>query len=258
MKDKSNLIILDIGSHKLEELQTLLCPFPRQFGIYVVWFAKQLLKSVIKRDLSIFSDLRKQLDVIHYYFLSARRYNLTVVSIEPNPAVVLPHVARLSEKYKTIFIPAAVLGHDAVVSSDLRLLYSYNHSISSSLYKKDRTMEVAQHNVCVGLRLGVIWSGLVREGIASSDSEIILRMNCEGAELGVLKDCEDIGLNVKCVIGSIGDVDKIHGSEFGDAAREIMNKLGIEYHYFKGDDPSTWHSTAAVLSANTIDYTLEA
>lgn len=257
MNEKPNLIVLDIGSHKLEELQTLLCPYPRQFCIYVVWFAKQLVKLVLKRDAAILSSLRKQADVIRYYFLSRRRYNLTIVSIEPNPAVALPHVARVSRKYRTIFVPAAVLGHDTEVSSDLKLLYTYDHSISNSLYRKDRAMDATQQNVCVGLRLSVIWNGLVREGIAAPDSEIILRMNCEGAELGVLKDCEDAGLRLKCVIGSIGDVEKIHGRESGDAARKIMKKLGVAYHYFKGDEPSTWADIAAVWDANTIGYKLE-
>jgi hypothetical protein len=257
MTVKPNLIILDIGSHKLEELQTLLCPFPRQLAIYLFWLAKQLIKFALKRDSTILANLRKQVDVIRYYFLSSRRYNLTIVSIEPNPSVALSHVARLARRYKTVFVPAAVLGHDEDVSSDLKLLYSYDHSISSSLYKRDRAMEATQHNVCVGLRLSVIWNGLVREGIATPESEVILRMNCEGAELGVLRDCAEAGLHVKCVIGSIGDVEKIHGHESGDAARKIMKKLGVAYHYFKGDDPSTWADIAAVWDANTIGYELK-
>ncbi len=257
MIEKSNLIILDIGSHKLEELQTLLSPFPRQLGIYLFWLAKQFIKLILRCDSTTWSNLRKQADVIRYYFLSFRRYDLTIVSIEPNPSVALSQVARLAKKYKTVFIPAAVLGHDTDVSSDLKLLYSYDHSISSSLYKKDRVMEAAQYNVCVGLRLSVIWSGLVREGIAAPESEVILRMNCEGAELGVLRDCEDAGLNLRCVIGSIGDVEKIHGVESADAARKIMKRLGVDYHYFKGDDPSTWHDIAAVWDANTSGYELK-
>ena len=256
MSLKPSLIILDIGSHKLEELQTLLCPFPRQFYIYIAWLAKRLIKFLLKRDTAILSDLRRQPNVIKHYLMSRRRYNLTIVSIEPNAAVALPYVARLSRKYRIFFIPAAVLGHDTQVSSDLKLLYTYDHSISNSLYRKDRVMDARQQNVCVGLGLSMVWNGLVREGIAAQDSEIILRMNCEGAELGVLKDCENLGLRLKCVIGSIGDVEKIHGRESGDAARKVMQNLGVQYHYFKGDDPATWHDIAAVWDASTIGYRL--
>ena len=257
MPVKPNLVILDIGSHKLEELQTLLSPFPRQFSVYLFWLAKQLVKLVLRRDITVLPNLRNQFDVIRYYFLLRRRYDLTIVSIEPNASVALSHVARLAKKYKTVFVPAAVLGHDADVSSDLKLLYSYAHSISSSLYRKDRAMQKNQHNVCVGLRLSLIWNGLIREGIATPESEVILRMNCEGAELGVLRDCEEAGVYVKCVIGSIGDVEKIHGRESGEEARKIMKKLGAEYHYFKGDDPSTWHEIAAVWDSNTIGYEIK-
>lgn len=257
MTVKPRLIILDIGSHKLEELQTLLCPFPRQLGIYLFWLAKQLIKFLLKPNTVILGNLRQQVNVIRYYFLSSRRYNLTIVSIEPNPSVAISYIKRLSKRYKTVFIPAAVLGHDADLSSDLKVLYSYDHSISNSLYKKNRTMEASQHSICVCLSLSVIWNGLVREGIVMPDSEVILRMNCEGAELGVLRGCIEAGLRVKCVIGSIGDVEKIHGSESGDSARQIIKKMGVEYHYFKGDDPSTWHDIAAAWDANTVDFKLK-
>jgi hypothetical protein len=256
MTIKPDLIILDIGSHKLEELQTLLSPFPRQLYIYIFWLIKQLVKFVIWRDPIILSNLRKQVNVVRYYFLSSRRYNLTIISIEPNPSVALSHVARLAKKYKTVFLPVAVLGHDTDMSSDLKVLYSYDHSISSSLYRKDRAIQTAGTSVCVSLRLSVIWNGLLREGIVSTESKVILRMNCEGAELGVLRDCEEAGLHVKCVIGSIGDVEKIHGRESGNAAKHIMKKLDVEYHYFKGDDPSTWHDIAAVWDANTAGFEL--
>lgn len=256
MTAKTRLIILDIGSHKLEELQVLLCPFPRQAYIYAYWFIRQVVKFLLKWDVKILSNLKNQVRVIGYYFLSSRRYDLTIVSIDPNPTVALAHVARLAKKYRIIFIPAAVLGHDIQKLSDLKMLYTYSDSISSSLYKKNIEMNGVQKNLCVGLKLSVIWNGLLREGIVSADSEVVLRMNCEGAELGVLLDCEDLGLRLKCVIGSIGDIEKIHGQASGEVAKKIINKMGIKYQYFKGDDPATWLQMAEVWEENTNDYIL--
>ncbi|MDG1143277.1 MAG: hypothetical protein P8N92_01345 [Burkholderiales bacterium] len=253
-EQKSNLIILDIGSHKLEELQTLLCPYPRQLFVYILWLAKQLAKLVLRRDNVVWKSLCKQAAVIKYYFLSRRKYDITIVAIEPNPSVALRHVARLTKKYRTVFVPAAVLGHETETVSELKILYSYDQSISSSLYEKNRAASKKGNKFCVGLKLKVIWDGLIREGIVDRNSEVILRMNCEGAELGVLLDCEDAQLHLKSVIGSIGDIEKIHGSASGDRAMEVISRLGIKYHYFKGDDPATWYEMVPVWDMNTDGY----
>ncbi len=237
---QKNLVILDIGSHKLEEIQTLLSPFPRQFFIYIKWIIKLTLKILIKFDKNSFLLFKKQFKVIDFFFLSRKKYNVTIISIEPNPNVILPHLTKLSKKLKICYVPAAVLGHDSISDFEIKTLYVYGDSLSNSLYKKNRKMDFEQNNLCLSLKLTKIWGGLINLGIVSSDSEIILRMNCEGAELGVIKECEKINLNIKLLIGSIGDIEKIHGEKHNKVANEIMTRLGYKYFYFKGDDPSTW------------------
>ncbi len=249
-----NLIILDVGSHKLEELQTLLCPMPRQLGIYLIWLIKQLVKCIIGRNKILRSEFGKHFSVIYYYFLSRRKYDLSIISIEPNSTVALPYILKLSKRYRITYIPAAVLGHDAQVVSDLKVLYTYGDSISHSIYKKNQIINAEQKNICIALKLTLIWNGLLRAGLVTNNSEVILRMNCEGAELGVLKDCLEAGIKVKALIGSIGDVEKIHGQEFECATQEVIEKLGVKYHYFKGDDPSTWHEISYIWDAYTRSY----
>ena len=39
-------------------------------------------------------------------------------------------------------------------------------------------------------------------------------MNCEGAELGILEECKNLNIRPHCIIGSIGDVLKIHGDKY--------------------------------------------
>jgi len=256
MIPKPSLIILDVGSHKLEELQTLLSPFPRQFRIYFFWFARQLARVALGRNFSFLRNLGLHLRVIRYFFFSYRRYNLTIISIDPNPLVALPFVRFISRRYKTIFLPIAVLGHDAKSAAELKTLYQYDQSISNSIYRKNRVMSDTQDNVCVAIRLSLIWEGLVREGIVSKNSEIILRMNCEGAELGVLKDCVSAGLRIRCLIGSLGDIYKIHGEEAANVANEILDSLKIDYKYFKGDEPDTWPGIISFWDNVTSDYVL--
>ena len=235
-----NLVILDIGSHKLEEIQTLFSPFERQFFIYILWLLKLILKLILKFDRKSLRSLKEQPRVASFFFFTRRKYNVSIISIEPNPGVILKHLKRLRQKINITYIPSAILGHDVEPNFELSKLYTFGDSLSHSLYRKNRTMDKTQNNVCVSLKLGVIWEQLIELGLVTSDSEVILRMNCEGAELGVIKECDDMNLNVKLLIGSIGDIQKIHGSSEMEEANRIMKKHGYSYFYFKGDDPSTW------------------
>lgn len=238
---QKNLVILDIGSHKLEEIQTLFSPFLRQLLIYIKWFIKLVLKILLKFDKPSLNELKKQAKVIDFFFLRRRRYNVTIISIEPNPNVILPHLNKLSKRLKICYVPAAIIGHDSSSDFEVKTLFVYGNSLSNSLYKKNRKMDVDQNNICLSLKLSKIWDGLISLGLVEPDSEIILRMNCEGAELGVIKECEHNNLDVKLLIGSIGDIRKIHGEKQDKEANQIMHRLGYNYYYFKGDDPYTWY-----------------
>jgi len=249
-----NFVILDIGSHKLEEIQTLLSPFPRQFFIYLIWLVKLILKFLVKLDKNSIHLLKKQGRVIIFFFLCRRKYNVTIVSIEPNPEVVIPFLNKLSKKISICYVPVAILGHDSVKDFEIKTLYKYGNTLSHSLYKKSREMSLNQDSVCLSLKLGDLWNEILNLGLVSAESEIILRMNCEGAELGVIKECEQNRLKVKLLIGSIGDIQKIHGDKENTEAYKLMDKLGFQYYYFKGDDPSTWYDVIEPWNSFTSKY----
>ena len=251
MNNKNRLVVVDIGSHKLEELSVLLGPFRRQYGVFLKWTIKKVLKAVLKADFSFLFRIRCQIAVIKYFFLAHRSYNLQVISIEPNIGVAYPFVEQLSRKYPVHYIPAAVLGHDAQKESELKTLFFYDKSLSSSIYKKDRPINNEKGRVCVGVKFDLLWDGLVKEGIINSDDPFLLRMNCEGAELGVIEGCLHKGLKPLCIIGSLGDVDKIHGRQAGDKTRKMMDDMGTPYFYFKGDDPSTWYDMIPIWEKYT-------
>jgi len=246
VSNSGKLIVFDIGSHKLEELSVLLGPFPRQYGVYLKWAIKKVLKAMLRLDLSAFLRVGRQIKVIRYYFFSRRSYNLMTVCVEPNIGVAQKYVEQLSCKYPVHYIPAAVLGHDAQNGAELKTLFFYDRSISSSIYKKDRPINNERGSICVGLSFDVIWDGLVKEGVIAPNAPFVLRMNCEGAELGVIESCFHRGLKPLCIIGSLGDVDKIHGQQSGDKTRRIMDEIRAPYFYFKGDDPSTWYDIIPV------------
>lgn len=240
MTSSNRLVIIDIGSHKLEELLVLLGPFRRQIGIYLMWSLRKMARNVLRGDFSAIGRIGQQWRVIRYFFLRRRRYDVRVISVEPNVGVAHPYVDRLTRKVPVHYIPAAVLGHDAKAPAEMKTLFFYDRSISSSIYRKARPVDKTKASICIGLKFDVIWDGLIEEGVISPDDPFLLRMNCEGAELGVIECCAKRNLKPLCVIGSIGDVDKIHGREAGDKTRAIMEAIGAPYFYFKGDDPATW------------------
>ena len=96
------------------------------------------------------------------------------------------------------------------------------------------------------MRFGTLWDQLINESIISDGDPFILRMNCEGSELGVISECKEKNLKPLCVIGSLGDVLKIHGTEADNEVRSLFNFLGTPYHYFKGEDPETWYDMISI------------
>jgi hypothetical protein len=240
MNKKSKLVILDIGSHKLEEIQLLLDPYPRQFFLFIKWFFKRLIKVVIKLDFHFLPDLKKSFVVLNYFFLNQKKFDLSIISIEPSTSVIFPYFKKISKKYKILHIPAAVLGHDSNNSFDMVTLYDFGDSLSSSIYKKDRLNLQTKNITCLALKLEFLWNELIKNSSIDSDSPVLLRMNCEGSELGVLKECEKMNINLLGVIGSLGDIRKIHGQESEDLANKLLIDMKVSYKYFKGDDPETW------------------
>jgi hypothetical protein len=249
------LIIFDIGSHKLEELSVLLKPGKHQLLIFIKWSIQIFIKTIIRLKFQgILRKTSKYFELLRFYFFSKKKYNLQVISIEPNPYVVHDSVSNLKKIYPVHYLPLAILGHDSEVNINLTKLNFYDHSISSSIYDRGRPINESRSIICVGIKFGALWDQLIKEKIINEDSPFILRMNSEGSELGVISDCAIKNLKPLCVIGSLGDVIKIHGV---DADKKIMNLLfdmGAPYHYFKGEDPGTWYDMISIWKKYTDVY----
>jgi hypothetical protein len=238
----SRLVIIDIGSHKLEELSILLKPGIHQLYVFFKWTVRKIVRIIFTLDFNSFAKINKFFRLLNFYFIKNRSYDLQIISIEPNVDVVIDSVKRLGKKYPIHYLPLAVLGHDSEKDIELKKLYFYDHSISSSIYDRGREIDESKSTVCVGMRFGVIWDQLKSEKIINDEDQFILRMNCEGSELGVISDCQEKQLKPICVIGSLGDVLKIHGVEANNKISDLLSGLGTPYYYFKGELPDTWHA----------------
>ena len=241
MSKNKELTIIDIGSHKLEEIFILFNPGIDQFLIYAKWLLLRVIMAIKKLDFFRLLRIRKQFEIFKYYFIDKRSYNIKIISIEPNINVSYKFVKRLSKKFPVHYIPAAILGHDSSNIIGLKKLFFYDHTTSSSIYIKDRSIDEGKSKICVAIKFGILWDELVKENIIEESTPFLLRMNCEGAELGVIEDCRKKKLKPICIIGSLGDIGKIHGKNANSRSESILEEMNIPYFYFKGADPSTWH-----------------
>ena len=186
-------VIIDIGTHKCEELNVLIYPSISEFWGLLRASAKKLLG-------------RSQLNL-----------------------------SSLLECW-SIFFTKPLQGTDIVA------LNMYDDSLSSSIYNKKNINKIEQLN-CIGIDFYNFYKLLLAKSILTFDDKIVVRMNCEGAEFGVVEGIRNLindGVQIETVIGSLADVKKIHGKNKYDEMIHTLESCGLEYQYFKGTDLESW------------------
>lgn len=258
MKRKDTLTIIDIGSHKLEELSILVYPNNNRYLRYMAWATMRIIKSIIKMDfVKLFQQIPRQLKVIRYYFVENRKYNLNIIAIEPNIDVANKYAKMLAKKYPVYYLPIVILGHDANKEIELKKLFFYDKTISSSIYHKNiaKPINKKKTTLSLGIKFGTLWDELVKENIINENDPFILRMNCEGSEMGIIQECREKKLIPLCIIGSLGDIKKVHGDKLDSEARKILDEMNVPFFYFKGDDPGTWYGMMDIWKHYTAKHT---
>jgi len=201
---------------------------------------------LLKFKFGIIANIKIYFTLVFFYFIQSRKYDLQIISIEPNVNVAFESVKRLGKKYPIHYLPIAVLGHESKQNIEIKKLFFYDQSISSSLYDRGRPIDERKSSVCVGMKFGALWDQLKNENIIKDGDLFILRMNCEGSELGVISECKEKNLKPLCIIGSLGDVLKIHGEDADNEVMSLLDSMGTPYHYFKGEDPETWYDMISI------------
>ena len=231
-------IIIDIGTHKSEELNTLFHPSISEFYL--------LLKETIKFLLNKSKLTRNMIINCWSLFLREKKRpskkDFRIFALEPNTSLGIKHIRRLEKVLSINYFPFVILGHDNNKSHDLIKLNLYENSLSSSLYSKNN-MKVLSSIYCFGFNFENFVTLLSDNGLISKKNRIIVRMNCEGAELGVIESIDKLshdGYNFVSVLGSLADVNKIHGETAYQSMMNILAKNKLNYVYFKGSDLSTW------------------
>ena len=65
----SRLVIIDIGSHKLEELSILLKPGIHQLYVFFKWTVRKIVRIIFNLDFNSFAKINKVFRLLNFYFI---------------------------------------------------------------------------------------------------------------------------------------------------------------------------------------------
>ena len=141
---KNKLVIIDIGSHKLEELLILLKPGKHQFYIFIKWSVRKVVNIFFQMEFKRLLRLGKYFQLVKFYFILSRSYNLKIISIEPNINVAYDYVKKIKAHYPIYYLPVAILGHDSQDDIEMKILPNpLTESTILSLYLKKGAANVS-------------------------------------------------------------------------------------------------------------------
>ena len=248
----SSKIIVDIGTHKCEELKIILFPGKEELTNYFNWFyyyLKYLCKKIFFQNLKfneygysktpIQFNLNAHLKIISLLFNKKKKFkNLSIVSIDPNKNLVIKNSRALKLLYKFYFFKNVIIENNSKKSENKCKLYFNNSTLSSSLFSKS---EQKNYKYVNGFKTQTLINKLKKKKILSKNSKILLRINCEGVEDDVIKIFyKNFSTKFNLILGSLNDVKKIKGVKSYKEIKKFLVKKKIKYSYFKGTDPSTW------------------
>lgn len=259
----SNLVIFDIGTHKAEELRVLCGDRFYMLGSYLRWWfdwGKRVVKRIIKHKGRvkygvggyIVSPAKTSVGAHLRYWvrmLMPKNYlrGANVISIDPLACITARVLPRLEKKINLHYIPIAILPHDDASDCRISKFFIEKSTISSSLFKSNRKGE--KMTICAAFSLGVIIEHLKAEGLLSSVCKVIVRMNCEGSELAVMREFLKHNIRPLHVLGSIGDIRKKYGLDAEKLMTALLDKYDIDFSYFRGGDPGTWDDALSIMDA---------
>ena len=245
-----NKVILDIGTHEAEELKILLNFDSKKILYYFRWwlsFIKYKVKKILNykinfRDygyykspleINILSHRKILIFLFKIFSQPSAKYNIIV--IEPNIKKLFKSSDKLIKNYnlKTFPIAINIKNKKFGISS----FFLNNNSLSSSLINKKKSN--FKINI-LSVDFNILLVHFLRKKILTKNDNLILRINCEGAEYGIIKNLINKKIYPKFILVYLGDKKKNQVIKYYKQIISKIKKKGIEYVYFKGTDPSTW------------------
>lgn len=249
-------LLIDIGTHEAQELKVL-CgnnyyTLTQYLRWWFDWLKRQIKKLIRHKGLKVYGAGAYKQSPLEFSIIDHIRFvtdlaprkkfasRTNVISIDPVSSITSGHIEQLRPYFGSIYyLPVAILQEGDTSTPKLVKFYLEKNSLSSSLVGSS----LSAFTVCLGYPFTALLREMLEKGLFNKSDELILRMNCEGAELEVLKSVYECGLNLKLIIGSLNDVGKKLGAEKESEMNRLLKESNTVFKYFKGSDPSTWLDT---------------
>lgn len=243
--------ILDIGTHKAEELKVLFNYGFERYIFYSIWwynYLKYIIKILLGHQIffkaygyqkSPFElKFREHIDILInlIFFIHVSKKKYKIISIEPNILNLIVNSLNFIKKYDVELFSIAI----SLKKKNFHLsnFYKNKNSLSSSLIDKTKTNN---KSILATIDFNTLLEKFLEKKILSKKDDFILRINCEGAEAQIIKSLIKKKIKPSLILGSLEDIKKIHGLRAYKQIENLLKKNKITYKYFKGTDPSTWN-----------------
>jgi len=247
-------IIVDIGTHKFEEINLLFFKDFLYLYFYLNWWKNSLKIFFFKlfsiKDISINQtgslksaldfDVRLHYSIIKLAFFHKRNINdYLILAIDPNYPLCLKYVKKFYNLKNFIYLPHAInCNEDLTNISPIIKFYKAKNTLSYSIFKTDFTNDF---EYSPSASLIAILNTLDKDNFLSlKNDEFIIRLNCEGAEYNIINELINSNLKIKMICGSLNDIQKKYSTEHYNFILKKIAEKKINYFSFKGSDPSTW------------------
>lgn len=261
-------VLIDIGTHEAQELCVLTCNRKYMLMQYFKWlfdWLKRRVKVIIRYKGLIYygeggykrsplSFKAKQHWEIIKYILRGRGLlqDIFVISIDPVFSITMPMLNKIKNKIgKLIYFPIAIYPHTTTEDSGIISFYLDRNSLSSSLFRGESSVDEIFAPI---FKFDYFLKSLINNEPEISSADYIIRMNCEGAEYGVLRSLDSVNITPLAIWGSINDVYKKFGEQDSLSLSALIEKKGYNFYYFKGSDPSTWIENLKLFGMNDEFY----
>ena len=250
--------ILDIGTHKAEELKVLFNYGFDRYKFYSIWwynYIKYIIKILLGYQILFKAygyqkspaeiKFKEHIDILInlIFFAQESKKKYKIISIEPNIINLIVNSLNFIKKYDVELFSIAISLKKK--NFHLSTFYKNKSSLSSSLINKTKIDD----KFCLAtIDFNTLLEKFLEKKILSKEDKFVLRINCEGAESEIIKSLIKKKIKPSIILGSLEDIKKIFGLKAYKQIQNLLKKNKIPYRYFKGTDPSTWNLAKSYFS----------
>ena len=236
MKNRKKIILIDIGTHKGQELMSM---FSTRFVV------KKILIKLIKNIFKIRSSdgkINKNANLFNLFLNNLKfkslRNKLNLIAVEPNYLLFDNSIYKYVDN---VFC----LGLSEIKSPELeikRLFIANNDKLSqgSSIYKNKPNVSINNYKNIICCNPKYFMKQLLGNCV-DKNSKVILRLNCEGSEDDIIYSFSSLlGKKLILVLGSLKDVGVVKGKNRLEKLNYFMKQNNIDFCYFSSNI-NTWN-----------------